>query len=642
MTRPETHTFQAEVKELLGLMIHSLYSHQEIFLRELVSNASDALDKLRFEGLTHPNWISDGEELAIQLEVDRERRRLSISDSGIGMSRAEVVENLGTIARSGTRKFLESLRQAGGQAPDLIGQFGVGFYASFMVASQIVVETRRAGEPGGTRWSSKGDGEFSVEDCDALPRGTRITLELKPLDGDDSQAQDFADPEVLRGLIAKYSDFVEWPIRMPAAHFQQDGRLKREPGLGGLECVLLNSRKPLWARPKDEIQASEYAQFFRHLTHGWSDPLETVHFRVEGTSEYTALLYVPSERPQELFDPARDKAHVALYVRRVFVMADCEKLLPSWLRFIRGVVDSQDLPLNVSREILQHNRALEQIHKRCTKKVLEALAAMRDGRRADYERFWSAFGTVLKEGVVVDREHSQSVAALALFPSSKRERPVSLDEYLAACPKEQSAIYVLTGPDLDAARRSPALEALADRGWEVLFLVEPIDEWLLDALREYQGKRIVQLGRGEADFVGEAERFELERREREYRAVFERIESDLAPHVSKVRFSGRLKHSPSLLVDDEHSIGAHMQRMLRQSGDQAPERKRVLELNLDHPLASKLKELHEAGRSAELKDCGELLFGIALLAEGSSLPNPTRFSQLVSQLMLVSGGAPSV
>ncbi|MFM7296423.1 MAG: molecular chaperone HtpG, partial [Planctomycetota bacterium] len=412
---PETRAFQAEVKELLGLMIHSLYSHKEIFLRELISNASDALDKLRFEALTQPALHAQADELLIRIDVDEERRRIVIADNGIGMTRAEVVENLGTIARSGTRRFLEALRAKGAQSPELIGQFGVGFYSSFMVAESIAVETCKAGTQEGVRWSSRGDGEYTLEDVAGLARGTRITLELKSLPADDEEAQDFADAGLLRELVRKYSDFVEWPIVMPTERLQNEGALVRRTLADGVEVFELNSKKPLWMRSKDEIKSEEYAQFYKHLAHDWSDPLETVHFRNEGSNEYTALLYVPSERPLDLFDPGRDKSHVSLYVRRVFVMGDCEELLPSWLRFVRGVVDSSDLPLNVSREILQQNRALAQIRKRCTTKVLEALGALRDSRREDYERFWAALGTVLKEGIVVDRERMEQVAGLCLF-----------------------------------------------------------------------------------------------------------------------------------------------------------------------------------------------------------------------------------
>ena len=638
----ETKPFQAEVKELLGLMIHSLYSHREIFLRELISNASDALDKLRFEALTKPELMAPDARLAIRLEVDRSARVLRVIDNGIGMSREEVVDNLGTIARSGTRRFLEALRAKGGQAPELIGQFGVGFYASFMVASEIVVETRRAGTNEGTRWTSRGDGEYTLEALPGAAAGTTIALRLKAVEegGDDEHAaghdaQDFSDPALLRELIVKYSDFVEWPIEMAASHFEHDKSMQRSKAEDGIEVVRLNSQRPLWARPKDEIKPDEYAQFYKHLTHAWDAPLETIHFKAEGGAEYTALLYIPGERPFDFLDPSREKSHVALYVRRIFVMADCEDLLPQWLRFVRGIVDSSDLPLNVSREILQQNKTLAAIRKRLIKKTLDALAAMLAGRRDDYRRFWTAFGQVLKEGIVLDREQSETVAALALWPSSRGDELATLDEYVARMPAEQTAIYVLGGSDLAAARRSPHLETLAARGFEVLLLCEPIDEWVLDRLREYKSKKIVSIDKGDLDFASEADKFDRENKEREFRSLLERLETELGAHVAKVRFSSRLKTSPAVLVDDEHAPGPHMERLMRQTGQELPVRKRILELNADHPLIARLKAIHDGdATSPKLREFAELLHGQALLAEGSALPDAPRFSQLLSELML--------
>ncbi len=639
MTTTQTHSFQAEVKELLGLMIHSLYSHKEIFLRELISNASDALDKLRFEALTRSELLADDPQLRIRLELDADKRRVAIVDNGIGMSRDEVVENLGVIARSGTRKFLEALRQRGENSPELIGQFGVGFYSSFMVAARVVVTTRRADHEQGVRWSSTGEGEYTLEAVDGLPRGTRIELELRAADdaGDaaDGQVQDFADAHVLRELVRKYSDFVEWPIQMAASHFEGDGSLKRSTAPDGVEVVTLNSQRPLWLRPKDEIKPEEYAQFYKHLTHEWSDPLETVHFKVEGGSEYTALLFVPSERPFDLFEPGRDRARVSLYVRRVFVMADCEQLLPPWLRFVRGVVDSSDLPLNVSREILQHNRAMAQIRKRLVKKTLDALAALLANRRTDYQRFWEAFGAVLKEGAVMESDQREAIAGLLLAPSTRGEELVTLDECIARMPAGQDKLYVLRCADVEAGRRSPHVEALHARGAEALLFVDPIDEWLLDSLHEYKGKPIVALDRSELDDASEAAKFERERQERELRAVLEQLESELSAHVQRVRVSTRLVDSPAVLVDDAGSVGPHMERLMRQSGRTPPKRKRVLELNAQHPLVEKLKGLGQGtGEREQLKEWSELLLGQALLAEGSPLPDPARFSKLVSSLML--------
>ncbi|MCE9595075.1 MAG: molecular chaperone HtpG [Planctomycetes bacterium] len=632
--KTETLRFQAEVKELLGLMIHSLYSHREIFLRELVSNASDALDKLRFEALTRPELLQDGgERLAIRLEVDASTRTVSIRDDGIGMNRDELVANLGTIASSGTRKFLDSLRaRQATDAPELIGQFGVGFYSSFMVAEQVVVETRRAGETAGWRWSSKGDGEFTLEEANDLPRGTRVSLALKPAVDDD---QDFAEPAELAALIRRYSDFVAYPIEMAAAHFKERGDLVKSTAPDGLEVARLNSLRPLWSRPKEEISAQEYADFYRHVTHEYSDPLETIHFKAEGGSEYTALVFVPSERPFDLFDPSSKKAQVSLYVRRVFVMGDCEELVPTWLRFIRGVVDSSDLPLNVSREILQKNRGLAQIKKHLTKKVLAALGALAETRRADYLRFFRNFGAVLKEGIVGEAEERETLASLLIFQTTHGDGPTTLVEYVARMQANQKAVYVLVGEDREKLARSPHLEAAVAKGYEVLLCTDPIDEWVVERLREFQGKPLSPLDRGELDFVDDARKSEIEGLEREHRTLIEAVEGKLSGAVARVRFGARTTESPAVLVDEPHSVGRHMARFLKETGREAPERKRALELNPEHPVVCRLIELHrDDPQSPRILEFTELLHGQALLAEGSPLPDPTKFSKLIAKLML--------
>jgi molecular chaperone HtpG len=632
----QTLPFQAEVDELLGLMVHSRYSHREVFLRELVSNASDALDKLRLEALSRPELLSDGTRLAIRLEVEPARRVLRVIDNGIGMSRQEVVENLGTIARSGTRRFLEALREQGQAGSEgLIGQFGVGFYASFMVADEIVVETSRAGEAGGTRWRSDGKASFTVEDLERPPRGTVVELHLKAPDEDEGPSADFTSPALLRELVRRWSDFVEWPIEMAAAHFADLPGLPRETAADGLEVAVLNSRKPLWARPKDEVTPDEHSAFYQHIAHAWDEPLETIHFKGEGTTEYTALLYLPSERPVELLDPRTERSHVALYVRHVFVMADCEELLPPWLRFVRGVVDSQDLPLNVSREILQQNRALRQIRSRLVKKVLDALEALRDSRREDYVRFWGAFGSVLKEGLVGDEERREALAELLLCQSSRDEGPTTLAEYLERLGEGSEPILCLLADDLEGARRSPHAEAWRARGREVLYFTDPVDEWVLDRLQEFRGRKLERVDRGQALPGGAAQREELEQRERDERALLEALEARLKGSVERVRFSARLVASPAVLVDAEGSVGPHLERLLRQAGQEPPPRRRTLELNPGHPLVARLARLaREEPASPRLADFAELLHGQALLAEGSPLPDPARFGQLVSDLML--------
>lgn len=632
----QTLEFQAEVEQLLGLMVHSLYSHREVFLRELISNASDALDKLRLEALARPELVAADERLAIRLEVEPATRILRVIDNGIGMSRQEVTENLGTVARSGTRRFLEALRVQGqGGGTELIGQFGVGFYASFMVAAEIVVETARAGESGGTRWRSDGKASFTVEDLPRAARGTRVELVLKPLETDAGESDDFADPARLRQLVRRWSDFVAWPIEMAAAHFADEEDAKRVKAPDGVEVVVLNSQRPLWSRPKDEITPGEHAAFYRHLAHASDEPLETIHFKGEGTSEYTALLYLPSERPLELFDPRAERSHVALYVRHVLVMADCEELLPPWLRFVRGVVDSQDLPLNVSREILQQNRALVQIRSRLVKKVLDALEALRDTRRADYARFWRAFGPVLKEGLVTDPSRADALAALLLCASSRGGEPTTLGEYASRLSKPDDPILCLAAHDVAAAERSPHLEAWRAREREVLFFTDAVDEWVLERLREFEGHQLVRIDRGQSLPGGDAQREELEEQERGERDLLESLEGHLAGRVDRVRFSGRLKASPAVLVDEEGSVGPQLAELMRQAGHEPPPRRRALELNPSHPLVERLARLARENRGSQrLADSAELLLGQALLAEGSPLPDPARFAHLVNELLL--------
>jgi molecular chaperone HtpG len=634
-TTPETLSFQAEVTELLDLMIHSLYSHREIFLRELVSNASDALDKLRVEALQEDELLGVDKRLCVRIEIEPADRLLKIIDNGIGMSREELVENLGTIARSGTRRYLEAMREEGAaDTPSLIGQFGVGFYSSFMVADEITVETWRAGESTGTKWVSAGKGEYSLEEIEGGARGTCITLQLKAPGADENDAQDFTDANLLRTLVKRYSDFVEYPIEMAAAHFPQLGDDEKETSEEGIEVVRLNSMKPLWARPKDEVKSEEHRDFYRHLTHAWDEPLETIHLKVEGTAEWTALLYVPTERAPELFEAQREKSRVSLYVKRVLIMQDCEELLPPWLRFVRGLVDSQDLPLNVSRETLQHSRATQKIRERLVKKTLDSLEAMLKERREEYVTFWRAFGSLVKEGIVMDPEQSERIAALCLFETSASEELTTLDEYIERM-GEREQIWCLEARDRSAAESSPHLEAVRAREQEALLFIDPVDEWVLERLGEYKEKKLVSLERGEVELGSEVEKEDREQREREHRELLERLETELSDHVSSVRLSNRLVDSAAVLVAEEGAPGPYMERMMRQAGRDLPARKRILELNPEHPVLERLKGLHEEDASSErVKEFADLLHGQALLAEGSPLPDPQRFGKLVSALMI--------
>ena len=642
-TGVESRKFEAEVQELLGLMIHSLYSHHEIFLRELISNASDALDRLRYESLTGGE-SADEQEPYILLELDAGLRVLRVVDNGIGMTRDELIENLGTIARSGTKQFAQALRDAqrddSAEPPSVIGQFGVGFYSSFMVADEITVETRRAGADKGFVWRSQGAGEYTLEEQEGSDRGTCVTLHLREKT-EDADFDSFLQPLRLVELVKKYSDFVEYPVVMDARHFEGHDELERRTIEDDREVVVLNSRTPIWARPKAEVGAEEYARFYQHIARDWAEPLDTIHFKAEGTNEYTALLYLPSQRPLDLFDAERGKSHVALYVRRVFVMGDCEELMPPWLRFVRGVVDAHDLPLNVSREILQHNRALHQIRDRLVKKVLDALARMLRDKREQYVRFWEAFGPVLKEGLVIDPAHQEALAELVLFQGTGDEEWTTLGEYLERAAEDQEAIYCLAGGDRATVEGSPHLEALRARGCEVLFLLDPVDEWVLQHLREFRGKPLRVVNQGALDLGDDAEREAREDREREFRPLLEALETRLTEQVESVRFGGRLKESPAVLVSKEGAPGPAMRRMLSETrGTELPEPKRILELNPDHALVARMHALcAEDAHSPRLADMADLLLGQALLAEGSKLPDPRRFAQLVTELMVAADGA---
>ena len=606
----ESLPFETEVQELLDLMIHSLYSHPEIFLRELISNASDACDKLRFESLTNAELLPEGEELGITIEVDTDARTLTIADNGIGMSRDELVANLGTIAGSGTRRFLSELKESGAdERPELIGQFGVGFYSSFMVSDEVVVESLKADEAEGHRWSSKADGRYTIETATDLVRGTRITLHLKDVTED---GQDFAVDHVLRGLVKRYSDFVEYPVRL------------------GEDT--LNSMKPVWARPKSEVTDEEYADFYKHIAHDFHDPLETIHFRAEGTTEYTALLYVPAEKPFELFREQQPQAKLSLYVKRVLITNECGDLLPSWLRFVRGVVESSDLPLNVSREILQSNSQMRAIKKRLTKKVLTSLQSIQESDRERFEGFFAHFGPVLKEGICLGEDEDQAIAKLCLFESSRGEERTTLAEVVERMTTDQTALYTVTGPDRATLDASPHVAAYVKRGFEVLYLTDPIDEWMLDQLKEFDGKPLQSVHAIDEDLLSESEKERVKAADEEHEPLLTALREHFGDALADVRFSGRLADAPAMLATKDGALRPHMERAFAETQGGAPATERVLELNPDHPLITRLAELAAEGGS-ELADRADLLYGQALMAEGSPVPDPVRFSRLVVDLL---------
>ncbi len=624
----ETHAFHTEVQQLLHLLIHSLYGHKEIFLRELISNASDASDRLRFAALTDESLLDDDEDLGIRISVDRKRRTITVADNGIGMTRDEVVENIGTIARSGTKQFVEAL--SGEQAKDarLIGQFGVGFYSVFMVADKVTLSTRKAGHGAdeAVRWVSDGTGEYSLESLERPERGTEITLHLR------KEESEFLDGYRLRSIISKYSDHVSLPIRMPEEKADtQESKDSAQSETPGWEIV--NKASALWARSKTEISKEEYDSFYESLAYDAEPPLATIHSRVEGKLEYTSLLFVPSRAPFDLWD--RESRHgVKLYVRRIFIMDDAKYLMPSYLRFVRGVVDSADLPLNVSREFLQHNKEIDKIRAASVKKVLSELKRMADKDEEKYATFWAQFGRCLKEGVVEDHENRDSVAKLLRFATTKDDTPsqtVSLDNYLKRMPMKQKAIYYITADSHSAAKDSPHLEIFRKHGIEVLLLSDPIDEWLVTHLTDYEDKPLQSVAKGTLDLDDFEEKDAGEQSEELDETSAElvtRLQEILEGKVKEVRVSHRLTDSPACLVADEHDLGANLQRILKAVGQDAPTAKPIMEINPTHALIRNLR-----ADSERLEDWAHVLFDQAALAEGAHLEQPALYVKRINELL---------
>ncbi|HKE47680.1 MAG TPA: molecular chaperone HtpG [Rhodanobacteraceae bacterium] len=620
-SNPETRAFEAEVAEVLHLVTHSLYSHKEIFLRELISNASDACDKLRFAALSDPALTADDAELRIDITFDKDAKTLTVRDNGIGMTREEVVENIGTIARSGTRRFLDSLSGDARKDTQLIGQFGVGFYSAFIVADRVTLTTRKAGAPtdAGVRWASAGTGEYTLEGVDVPLRGTAVTLHLK-----DDEAE-FLDAWKLRDLVARYSDHVAFPIRLPK---QKDGKPTDE-----FETV--NHASALWTRPKSELQDEDYQSFYKSITHDFGDALAWTHNRVEGSQSYTLLLYVPEKPPFDAMFSGRDERKgLKLYIRRVFIMDASEQLLPAYLRFVRGVVDSDDLPLNVSREILQENRLLAQIRSACVKRVLDLLERVAKEEPEKFRKFTDAFGNVLKEGIAEDHANRERIARLLRFASTKSEgtqKTVSLDDYIARMAVGQDTIWYVTADSHAAARNSPQIEALKARGIEVLLLSDRIDEWMIGYLGEYAGKKLRNAGKGDLDQPDAAEAEKRKEAEQSAAGIVGKLKALLGERVGDVRVSHRLTDSPSVLVLGEHEMALHMQRLLREAGHDVPASPPVLEINPQHPLVRRIESEADAARSADL---GLLLLDEARLAAGDQLEDPSAFVGRVNRLLL--------
>lgn len=631
----ETFTFQTEARQLLDLMIHSIYSNKDIFLRELVSNASDALDKRRYEAVQNPALLPEGTELAIELIPNAEDRTLTISDNGIGMSRDELIDVIGTIAKSGTKEFMRRLQDAqGGEvSAELIGQFGVGFYSVFMVADRVTMITRRAGEQNATRWESAGDGTYTLTADERAEPGTTITLHLKNTDEEDGLS-DYTEPWKLRTIVKQYSDFVAYPIRM-------EKKVEAEEGdEATVEMETLNSMKAIWLRGKDEVTEEEFAQFYKHIAHDWQEPLARIQAKIEGTLEYRLLLFIPSAPPFDLF--MRDARHhgVNLYVRRVFIMDDCKELLPDYLRFLRGVVDSEDLSLNISREMLQQDRQIERMRKGIVGKVLAFLKQMKDNEPEKYQQFWKHFGRVLKEGLFQDFENREALLDLCLFQSTMDDEELTtLQAYLDRMKPEQEAIYFMTGGSRKKIEQSPHIEAFIDKGYEVLLLDEPVDEVWTESVYEYNDKRFQSAGKGAVELGSEEEKkkAEEERKEKsqEYGSLLEALKGHLDEYLKEVRLSNRLKQSAACLVTDSGDLTPQLEMLMRASGQEVPTVKRILEINPDHDILKRLQSAYESNKEdPALADYANLLYGQAVLAEGGQLPDPGAFSKLVANLMV--------
>jgi molecular chaperone HtpG len=642
--QPQTLQFQAETKQLLDLMIHSLYSNKEIFLRELISNASDALDRLRFEALTRPELLEDGEELKIHISADRNARTVTISDNGIGMSRDEVVTNIGTIAKSGTRELVERIKQGGSQQDiaQLIGQFGVGFYSSFMAAERVELVTRRAGEQEATRWESTGDGTYTIQPDVRANRGTTIKLHLKPEDKENG-IDDFSDRWVISRIVRRYSDFVGYPIVLTAEKDPEIEDLAKEKETGEkpvmpLEDKVLNSMKPLWTRSQSDIKFEEYNDFYRHISHDWTEPLKVIHYKAEGRIEYQALLFIPATAPYDLFYVA-SKPGLQLYVKRVQIMEKCEDLLPQYLRFVRGVVDSPDLQLNVSREMLQQDRHIALIRKGLTKKVLSVLEEMQEQEQSTYLKFWKEFGRAIKEGVSSDYENKDKLLELLLFESSNdKENLTTLKQYVERMKEDQNEIFYLTGDSRSQVENSPHIEAIREKGYEVLFLTDTVDELLTQSLHEYGGKRLKSLGKGTVGLGNEDEKKqteeELKVQEEKLRPMLDVLQKKLDENVKHVRLTNRLTTSPVCLVGADHDYSPQLERLLQKGKGGGPKQRRILELNPKHDITAKLFERYEKDQGDPvIEEYAHLLFGYGVLAEGSELPDPVRFNKAVAELM---------
>ncbi len=656
----ERHDFQASTRKLLDLMIHSVYSHKEVFLRELISNASDAIDKVRFLALTDDDLAKGDHDYQVQLIVDDVKRTLTVRDNGVGMNRQEVIENLGTIARSGTEAFLEQMGQgAEAASPDLIGRFGVGFYSCFMVANQVDVVTYKQGEAKAVHWTSTGDGAYTLEDAKPTARGTSVTLTLKPtaerVEGEGpapgTVEQDFANQHVVQEIVKKHSDFVSFPIVMDVDSYESERDADGKIVEGGTvekktERKTLNSMKALWTRSKSEIEDSEYDDFYRHVTRDWGKPFDRLHVKVEGMQEYTALMYLPEKAPYDLFT-RESRRGLQLYVKHVFIMDECRELMPEYLRFVQGLVDSPDLPLNVSRETVQHDRVIAAMRKTLTKKWLTRFQELLDGERERYETLWGEFGQAIKEGFHYEPKNKEKLEKLLLLRSTHGNGWTTLAEYVERAPEGQDRVYYLAGDKLETLRESPQLEVFASKGVEVLLFSDPIDEIMVEHLPEFDGKALQSVSRGEVDLssVGkksdddgdskaEDKTKDIAEERPELEALLAALGRELAEEVGEVRLSSRLTGSAACLVTPEGAMSPQIERMMAAMGQAAPPTKRLLELNPDHTLIQKLAAVHSDDPDDDrVAEYGRMLYDQALLSEGGQPTNPARFARHIAEVM---------
>jgi molecular chaperone HtpG len=637
MSEPEQHAFKAEVNEVLSIVVNSLYSHPEVFLRELVSNASDALDRLSFRSLTEHDLLGDDTELRVDMFSDEAAGTLTIRDNGVGMTKEDLESNLGTIARSGSKHLMKSLSGEKSADLSLIGQFGVGFYSSFLVADRVTVVSRAAGADESWEWQSEGKGSYTIRAADQQRRGTDVVLHMKP------DATEHLQEGKIRTLVSKYSDYVRYPIRLMVVREKGEGDDKKVVQ----EWETINRASALWTRPRSEITGEQYREFYKHLGHDWEPPLAHTHFKIEGTQELTGLLFLPRRPPFDLFEP--QPRGVKLFVKRVFVMDECEELVPQWLRFLRGVIDSEDLPLNVSRELLQKDQVSQFIRKQIVSRsltLLEQLAGEGEIPEKDaggdsesekpvnrYQIFWQTFGAVLKEGVHFEPEHRKKIAGLLRYESSREEGLTSLADYVSRMSEDQQAIYYLTAVSTESAAKSPHIEALVNRGFEVLFMPDSVDEWVVEALGEFEGVKLVSAAKGSLDLPESGpEKEQKEERSSRFADLLGVVQSTLEERVSEVRLTDRLTDSPACLVTEAHGLSPHVERMLRASGQEVPLQKRILELNPDHVVVQNLQAMAESG-SESVGEWSNLLYDQALLAEGSMPRDPAGFARSVAKLM---------